>query len=75
VEPLDPGSLSSLRELNSRRVIDALRERGTASRAELARATGLSRSTVSSIVAELLKAEMVEEGAEGTGVARRSSSL
>jgi glucokinase-like ROK family protein len=69
VESSESGSLRSLRELNSRRVIDALRERGTASRAEIARATGLSRSTVSSIVAELLDAGMVEEGAEGTGVA------
>jgi uncharacterized membrane protein len=69
VESSESGSLRSLRELNSRRVIDALRERGTASRAEIARATGLSRSTVSSIVAELLDAGLVEEGAEGTGVA------
>jgi glucokinase-like ROK family protein len=69
VESSESGSLRSLRELNSRRVIDALRERGTASRAEIARATGLSRSTVSSIVAELLNAGLVEEGAEGTGVA------
>ena len=37
------GSLGSLRELNRRRVINALSERGLASRAELARVTGLSR--------------------------------
>jgi glucokinase-like ROK family protein len=69
VESVDSGSLRSLRELNSRRVFDVLREKGTASRAEIARATGLSRSTVSSIVSELLKGSLVEEGAEGTGVA------
>jgi glucokinase-like ROK family protein len=69
VESVDTGSLRSLRELNSRRVFDVLREKGTASRAEIARATGLSRSTVSSIVSELLKGSLVEEGAEGTGVA------
>jgi glucokinase-like ROK family protein len=69
VESVESGSLRSLRELNSRRVFDVLREKGTASRAEIARATGLSRSTVSSIVAELLKGGLVEEGAEGTGVA------
>jgi glucokinase-like ROK family protein len=69
VESLDPGSLRSLRELNSRRVIDALRERGTASRAEIARATGLSRSTVSSIVTELVDGGLVEEDTKGTGVA------
>jgi predicted NBD/HSP70 family sugar kinase/biotin operon repressor len=47
------GSLESLRELNRLRVVEALRERGTASRAEIARHTGLSRSTVSSLVADL----------------------
>ena len=48
------GSLASLREGNRRRVMDALRERGAASRAELARMTDLSRSTVSSIVGDLI---------------------
>jgi predicted NBD/HSP70 family sugar kinase len=43
----------SLRELNRRRVVEALRELGVASRAEIARRTGLSRSTVSSLVSEL----------------------
>ena len=49
------GSLASLREDNRGRVIDALRERGVASRAELARITGLSRSTISTIVGDLSK--------------------
>src|SRR3712207_8644621 len=49
----DHGSLPSLRERNRVRVIDALRQHGTASRADLARVTGLSRSTVSSLVAAL----------------------
>jgi predicted NBD/HSP70 family sugar kinase len=55
------GSLASLREGNRKRVIDALRERGVASRAEIARMTGLSRSTVSTIVADLLEAELAGE--------------
>ena len=42
--------MTSLREGNRKRVIDALRERGHASRAELARITDLSRSTISTIV-------------------------
>jgi len=69
VESSDSGSLRSLRELNRGRVIDALRERGTASRAEIARATGLSRSTVSSIVTDLMEAGLVSEPGEATGVA------
>jgi predicted NBD/HSP70 family sugar kinase len=55
------GSLSSLREDNRKRVIDALRERGVASRAELARITGLSRSTISTIVADLLVSGLAGE--------------
>ncbi|MGI8422056.1 MAG: ROK family protein [Gaiellaceae bacterium] len=47
------GSLESLRELNRLRVVDALRQRGSASRAELARVTGLSRTTVTTLVADL----------------------
>lgn len=69
MESADSGSLRSLRELNRGRVIDALRGRGTASRAEIARATGLSRSTVSSIVSDLIEAGLLTERAEATGVA------
>jgi glucokinase-like ROK family protein len=69
VESSDSGSLRSLRELNRRRVIDALRDRGRASRAEIARATGLSRSTVSSIVSDLIESGLLTEHADETGVA------
>jgi predicted NBD/HSP70 family sugar kinase len=55
------GSLLSLREHNRRRVVEALRDRGTASRAELARLTGLSRSTVSTLIAELQENGLVIE--------------
>jgi predicted NBD/HSP70 family sugar kinase len=49
-----PGSLSALRGSNRQRVIETVRLRGGASRVQLVRATGLSRSTVSSVVADLL---------------------
>ncbi len=55
------GSLASLREGNRKLVIDALRERGMASRAQLARITDLSRSTVSTIVADLLESGLAGE--------------
>jgi len=42
------GSLASLRRLNRQRVITALRRHGKISRAEIARRTGLSRSTETS---------------------------
>ena len=55
------GSLESLRELNRLRVVDALRNDGTASRADIARRTGLSRSTVSTLVADLQRHGLVVE--------------
>ncbi len=61
MSPRRSGSLASLREGNRRRVIDALRERGVASRAELARATELSRSTISTIVGDLIDTGLAVE--------------
>jgi predicted NBD/HSP70 family sugar kinase len=55
------GSLESLRERNRRRVLGALRVAGITSRAELARKTGLSRTTVSSLVGDLLREGLVAE--------------
>ncbi len=55
------GSLGGLRERNRHRVIDVLRHRGATSRAELARRTGLSRTTVSSLVADLQRDGLVSE--------------
>jgi predicted NBD/HSP70 family sugar kinase/biotin operon repressor len=72
VGQLRTGSLESLRERNRLRVIDALRTRGAVSRAEIARQTGLSRSTVSSLVGDLQAAGMVVERAAG-GVAAAGS--
>jgi predicted NBD/HSP70 family sugar kinase len=62
------GSLGSLREQNRDRVVAELRRRGTASQADIARATGLSRSTVSSLVHDL-RADglVVEREASGDG--------
>src|SRR3954452_14181462 len=61
------GSLSSLRELNRGRVIESLRELGVASRAELARATGLSPATVSTLVGELVETGIVVDAPGRTG--------
>src|SRR4029078_6402915 len=46
---------------NGRSLISSWSERGMASRADLARLTGLSRSTVSSLVAEMQATGLVEE--------------
>jgi predicted NBD/HSP70 family sugar kinase len=68
--PVRPdGSLESLRERNRMRVVDALRASGAVSRADIARATGLSRSTVSSLVTDLQTAGLVREQDEALGAA------
>jgi predicted NBD/HSP70 family sugar kinase/biotin operon repressor len=55
------GTLSWLRYRNRTRVLDVLRERGRLSQADIARATGLSRTTVHSLVADLREEGMVAE--------------
>ncbi|MEA2479158.1 MAG: hypothetical protein QOJ07_1080 [Thermoleophilaceae bacterium] len=57
------GGLQSLRDANRRLVVEALKQHGVASRADLARFTGLSRSTVSTIVADLQTNQLVIERA------------
>ncbi|MGQ9555169.1 MAG: ROK family protein [Anaerolineae bacterium] len=47
--------------MSRRLVFEQIRQRGTTSRAEIVSATGLSKATVSSIVAELLAAGLVQE--------------
>ncbi len=67
------GSLEGLRTVNRGRVVEALRRRGKISRAEIARDTGLSRSTVSSLVGDLIGEGLVVEriaGAEDAGQGR-----
>jgi len=55
------GTLAWLKERNRERVIGALREQGRTSQAEIARVTGLSRTTVSKLVAELKVSGLVGE--------------
>jgi predicted NBD/HSP70 family sugar kinase/biotin operon repressor len=73
--------LESLRERNRRELLDTLRRKGSASRAELARLTGLSRSTVSTLVADLQSTGLVVEhegpasGSRGTQQGRPPTLL
>ena len=55
------GALRSLRERNRAEVIDVLRRERLASRADIARLSGLSRTTVSSLVTELQESGLVVE--------------
>jgi predicted NBD/HSP70 family sugar kinase len=64
------GSLEALREGNRLRVVDVLRRTGTATRSELSRLTGLSRTTVATLVADLQSAGLVVGAGDGEGPAR-----
>jgi len=74
LEP-SPGSTSSLRTANQRRVIAMLQarsERSAVSQAEIARATRLAPATVSNIVRDLVTAGLIES-ARGSG--RRGADI
>jgi len=64
-----PGSLVALRQNNRRRVLEVIRSRGTISRSEIAKATGLSTTTVANLALELLEQTLIVEGprTHGTG--------
>lgn len=64
----------SVRELNRSRVIDALRELGVASRADVARHTGLSRTTISGLVAEMREEGLVVDRPDANGEAQASGA-
>src|SRR3954453_17770051 len=68
------GSLRSLRELNRLRVLETVGARGQVSRADIARQTGLARSTVSSLVGELQPDGLVFERPAATPRARGGSA-
>jgi glucokinase-like ROK family protein len=61
VDRPEPANASTARQSNRDRIVHALQLLGVASRAELGRSTGLSRSTVSSIVSELHAEGLVVE--------------
>src|SRR2546429_9408256 len=55
------GTLAWLRDRNRQRVMEILRMHGQISQADIARATGLSRTTVSTLVSELKEAGLVAD--------------
>jgi predicted NBD/HSP70 family sugar kinase len=59
------GTLTWLRDRNRERVVEVLRERGRVSQADIARVTGLSRTTVHTLVAELKDSGVLDEAEAG----------
>jgi predicted NBD/HSP70 family sugar kinase len=60
-----------VRESHRRRVVDELRNHGTLSRADLARVLGLSPTTITAVVADLLERRLVVEEAASAGPSGR----
>jgi predicted NBD/HSP70 family sugar kinase len=58
---------SALREANQRLVLDSIRRRPGISRADIARSTGLARTSVTFVVDRLLRNRLVEEEKVGNG--------
>jgi predicted NBD/HSP70 family sugar kinase len=65
------GSLQALRRGNSDRLIQLLRENGPLHRAELARRAGLSRASVTNLVADLMRRGLVVDVAAALGGGER----
>ena len=59
-----------LRQMNRLRMLEALYRHPSSSRGDLARHTGLSRATVSTLVEELVSAGLVQEQGDDETVAR-----
>ena len=61
---------------NRRLVLDHIRQRADRSRSDLVRLTGLSKATVSAIVAELIETGLVQEtGNQNSAIGRPRISL
>jgi predicted NBD/HSP70 family sugar kinase len=66
---------SALRDINRQLVLNHVRERGPISRAEIARATSMQRSTVSEIVDALIVEGMIEAVGKGESTGGRCPEL
>lgn len=68
--PYPIASTETVRDLNRHVILGLIRTRQPISRADLARETGIQRSTVSLITEQLIRERWVTEGAMGHGAAR-----
>lgn len=66
---------ATIRDINRQIVLNYVRDRAPISRAEIARETNLQRSTVSSIVESLVKADLIEDIGTGSSTGGRKPTL
>ena len=69
------GSKDLIRDVNVALVLDTIRRQGPVSRIEVARRTGLSKSTVTGVVERLIRAGLVREVGTGTSAGGRRPIL
>ena len=72
---LRPVTPRLLRQMNVRRVLDALRRDGAISRADLMKVTGISAPTMSSLMAALLETGLVEQESQSRRTAGRPRAI
>ena len=65
----------TIRDINRQIVLNYVRDHETISRAEIARATSLQRSTISTIVEELASEGLIEEIGEGESTGGRRPTM
>ncbi|NLN27313.1 MAG: MarR family transcriptional regulator, partial [Firmicutes bacterium] len=75
MQELRTGDRAFIRELNTSIVLDCIRKREPVSRAEIARITGLGRSTVSGIVAALQESGLVVSAGTAPSTGGRKPDL
>ena len=72
---VQPASSETARRINRDIVLEIIRENQPISRAELARRSGLQRSTISQIAEQLIREKWVREGAQGPAARGRRPTL
>lgn len=69
------GSFSLMKRMNTALILNLIRERGTISRIDLAKETGLTAATVTNLTAELIENKLVEEFNTGVSTGGRKPIL
>lgn len=69
------GSFSLMKRMNTALILNLIREKGTISRVDLAKETGLTAATVTNLTAELIDNKLVEEFSTGASTGGRKPIL
>ena len=69
------GSFSLMKRMNTALILNLIRERGTVSRIEIAKETGLTAATVTNLTSELIDNKLVEEFSTGVSTGGRKPIL